>query len=454
MKVRALAIAAAAPVLVAVLHADDWPHWRGPRGIGVSTETGLPERWSASENIGWKAPLAGLGVSTPIASGDFVIVTSQVGAGTKKAGRHPTLTQGGDPSAAGERALGVGAPADPAGGARFVVEAFRRADGRRAWVYQIDAEGPRPEVHEKHNMASPSPTSDGERIYAWFATGQIVALDVNGKLVWQRKLGEEGGAFDVNWGHSSSPTLYEDLLLLLCDHESSSYLLAVDKRTGKDRWRVDRGKGRASYSTPVVVQGPTGPEMIVNSSERLDAYDPRNGAHLWFTGGSNRFPIPTPTLMDGVLYTSRGYRSGPYLAIRPGGRGDIIGTHVIWESPTGAPYVSSLVAYDGLVYMSNDNGVVNVVDAKSGERIWQERVGGVFSASPVAADGKIYMLSESGEMVVLKAGRPPAILARNDIGERTLASPAISNGQIFIRTDRSLVAIGKPRGASRPTADR
>jgi outer membrane protein assembly factor BamB len=265
---------------------------------------------------------------------------------------------------------------------------------------------------------------------------------MNGKPVWSRHLGKENGPFEINWGHSSSPTLYRDTLILLCDHEPSSYLLAVDVRTGKDRWKVDRGSGRASYSTPIVVDGPNGPEMIVNSSERVDAYDPRTGTYLWHFGDSNRFPIPVASQHNGIIYLSRGYRSGPYAALRPGGKGDISKSSVVWSVPTGAPYISSLVFWDGLLYMANDVGVVTAVDAKTGQRVWQERIGGVFAASPIAGDGKIYLPAEGGEVIVLRGGRKPDVIARNKIGERLVAGMAVSNGQLFIRTDGNLFCIG------------
>jgi outer membrane protein assembly factor BamB len=427
--------------------AADWPQWRGPNGTGATNETGLPVRWSASENVIWKAPIAGLGVSTPIVSGDRVFVTSQIGSGVRREGNHPRLVQGGNAAAAGERELGASRRAASADErATFVVESFSRADGTRLWQYRLDAEGTLPGVHDKHNLASPSPVTDGQMVYAWFGTGQLIALDMNGKQVWRRHLGQEISPFEVIWGHSSSPTLFEDLLILLCDHEPASYLLAVDKRTGKERWRADRGKGRMSYSTPLVVNTPGGPELIVNSSERVDAYDPRTGAHLWFTGGTNRFPIPMPVFHDGLIYMSRGYRSGPYMAIRPGGRGDVTKSHVVWESATGAPYISSLVFDGGLIYMATDVGAITVVDARTGQRLSQQRIDGVFSASPVAGDGKIYFVSETGETIVLQSGRTPTVLARNDLGERAVASPAISNGRIFIRTDDHVFCIGTRAG--------
>jgi outer membrane protein assembly factor BamB len=424
--------------------AADWPHWRGPNGTSTTDETNLPVTWSATENVAWKAPIAGLGVSSPIVTGNLVVVTSQIGDSTRRAGNHPRLVQGGDAEAAGERALGAAraSRADAGEPTTFLIEAFDRGSGKRMWEYRLEAAGPMPEVHDKHNMASSSPVSDGQMIYAWFATGQIVALDLNGRRLWERHLGKEIAPFDIVWGHSSSPTLFEDSLLLLCDHTSASYLLALDKRTGKEKWRADRGQGKSAYSTPLVVPGPSGPEIIVNSSERVDAYDARTGEPLWHTGGANRFPVPSPLFHDGVVYMSRGYRSSPYMALRPGGRGDITKSHVLWENATGGPYISSLVHLDGLIYMPTDVGAVTVVDARDGSRVWQQRVDGVFSASPVAGDGKVYFLSENGETIVVRGGRNPEVIARNPLGERAIASPAISNGQIFIRTDDHIFAIG------------
>jgi outer membrane protein assembly factor BamB len=429
---------------VAVVGAD-WPHWRGPNASGVSPDRTLPTRWSATDNIVWKAPIAGAGVSTPIVSGDRVYVTSQIGAGVRREGTHPRLVQGADAAAHGERALATDAAA---GGDRsktvFLVEAFGRADGKRIWERRIDATGDLTPVHDKHNLATPSPVSDGTLVFAWFGTGQIAALDRSGAVVWQRHLATENGAFDIQWGHGSSPVLYGDLLILLCDQPAKSYLVAIDKTTGKDRWKADRGQGRSSYSTPLVVEGAFGAELIVNSTERIDAYDVKTGTFLWHAGESSRFAVPSPVFHDGVIYASRGYRSGPYMALKPGGRGDVNATRTLWRVATGAPYVSSLLYYDGIVYMANDVGVLTAVDAATGVRVWQERVDGVFSASPVGGAGHVYFVSENGDTVVVKAGRAPQVVARNALGERAVASPAISNGQVFIRTDKHVFAIGRP----------
>jgi outer membrane protein assembly factor BamB len=429
---------------VAQVRADNWPQWRGPLATGVSAETGLPERWSDTENIAWKAPIRGLGISSPVVWGDRVFVTSQIGRGARRAGNHPSLVQGGNPADAGERALGAGLTGPPAGAKiSFLVTALSRIDGKKLWEHELAAEGDLAEVHDKHNLASASPVTDGQRVYAWFGSGQIVALDMSGKPVWSRHLGREYAPFAINWGHSSSPALFDGSLILLCYHNPTAHLLSLDAVSGKTRWRIERGRDINSYSTPLIVRADGAAEAIVNSSEGMSGHDPATGRLLWHIQETNRFPIPMPVAHEGIIYTTRGYRSSPYLAIRPGGRGDVSRSHVLWRVDTGGPYVSSLVHYNGLLYMAGDVGVLSAIDAKSGQRVWQERTGGVFTASPVAADGKVYLLSEDGQAFVLAAGNPPKVLARNRLTARQLASPAISGGRIFIRTDDAVIAVGK-----------
>lgn len=426
--------------LAVLVHADDWPNWRGPASSGISSERGLPERWSDGDNIAWKARLDGLGISSPIVSGDLVFVTSQQGNGDVRPG--PRLAQSGDAGGAGERPLGAG-PMKGDGSVTFLVSAFDRRSGSRAWQFALAAEPPLMSVHEKHNLASPSPVTDGQRVYAWFATGQIAAVDLSGKLVWKKHLGADFGPFRINWGHGSSPTVFRDLLILICYHESQSYLLALDARTGAVRWKVDAADGVTSYSTPLVVEANGTAEIVVNSSAGVSGHDLATGARLWHIEETNRFPIPMPLFQNGFIYASRGYRSSPFMAVKPGGRGNVDPSHVAWRAPSGAPYVSSLAYYDNLIYMVGDVGVLTVVDAATGDRVHQERIGGVYSASPVAGDGKIYLLSEDGETIVVAAGRTPRILARNRLNARQLASPAIAGGRLFIRSDDALYAIGK-----------
>jgi outer membrane protein assembly factor BamB len=440
-------IAGAALLVLAVpdLAAEDWPQWRGPSSLGVSSGSGLPTTWSGKDNIAWQARLAGLGTSSPIVWGDRVFVTSQVGRALVASGAHPQLARDDRTLAERENPIGGRRPdsARTASEVWLVVEAFRRSDGLRLWEYRAKATGPMPEVHEKHNLATPTPTTDGQRVYAWFGNGQIVALDMDGRLVWTRHLGVEYSTFETLWGHGSSPTLHNGLLILLCDHRMASFLLALDARTGKERWKVDRGEGRVSHSTPLVVPGPKGDELLVNSSERIDVYDPATGTLLWYAGVPRQTPIPSAVFAGGRIFLSRGYRNSDYMALRPGGRGDVTATHVEWVSPSGASYVPSILYYDGLLYMTNEIGVVTCADAKTGERVWRHRLGGVFFASPVAGDGKVYLLSETGETFVMRAGRTPQVLAANDLNERFIASPAISQGRLFLRSDRTLFVVGK-----------
>jgi outer membrane protein assembly factor BamB len=375
---------------------------------------------------------------------DRVIATSQVGKSARAGdGAHPQLAR--DDRTLAERESPIGGRQGESTATSdivLVVEAFARADGRRLWEYRTKATGPVPDVHEKHNLATPTPVTDGKRVYSWFGNGQIVVLDMEGRLVWTRNLGVEIGPFKTLWGHGSSPVLFDDLLILLCDHLSDAYLLAVDASTGKDSWKVDRGDNLTSHSTPLVMRRPEGTELLVNSSERIDVYDPRTGKLLWFTGGPRQTPIPSAVFHDRI-YLSRGYRNSDYVAIRPGGRGDVTSTHVDWQAPSGASYVPSILYYEGLLYMTNEVGVVTCADAKTGAAVWRHRLGGVFFASPVAGDGKVYMVSETGETFVLRAGRTPDVLARNDLGERFIASPAISHGRLFLRSDRTLFAVGR-----------
>ena len=440
MRNRLSSVALLCALLLVQLQADDWPQWRGPQASGVSPEQGLPVRWSDTENVAWKAPLTGLGISSPIVFGDRVFVTSQAGNGQVRPG--PRLVQSGNAADAGERPLG-GSIAKEGGKVVFLLSAFDRASGRRAWQVELPAEGPLPSVHEKHNLASPSPTADSERVYAWFATGQIAAIDHSGKLVWKKHLGAEYGPFEINWGHGSSPVVHKDQLILLCYHEPRSYLLSLDARTGAVKWKVDAPAGVTSYSTPLVVEAGGRSEIVVNSSTGVSGHDLATGQRLWHVEETNRFPIPMPLFHDGMIYTSRGYRSSPFMAIKPGGKGNVAASHVTWKVPSGAPYVSSILHYDGFIYMTGDVGVLTVVDAKTGERVHQERLGGVYSASPVAGDGKVYLASEDGETIVLAAGRAPKILARNRLSARQLASPAISGGRLFIRSDDALYAISR-----------
>ncbi|MEE2778066.1 MAG: PQQ-binding-like beta-propeller repeat protein [Acidobacteriota bacterium] len=428
----ALALLAGAP-----LAAADWPQWRGPAGAGVSPDSELPLRWSEGD-AAWATRLGGSGVSSPVVGRGRVIVTSQLGAGARKPGRHPQLARN-DPEVAENEQPLLGSRSGE--GATFLVEAFSPDTGERLWRHELKAEGELPLVHEKHNLASPSAVIDDEAIYAWFGTGQLVALSHAGELLWRRHLGRELGPFELDWGHASSPAVGGELLYLVCFHDRSSTLLALDKHTGRDSWRVQRPAEVRTYSTPTLIEPTSGAELVVNSTEGLHAYAPDSGDLLWHADGEHRFGVGVPSYVDGVLYANRGYRSGPYMAMLPGGRGDVSQSHVRWRVATGAPYVSSLLVYRGLIFLAGDSGIITCADAETGEKLWQERTGAIFSASPVAGDGKVYFAAESGETFVYAPERSPRRLATNSLDGRIVASPAIANDRIFLRTDDRLVAV-------------
>jgi outer membrane protein assembly factor BamB len=424
------------------LRADNWPQWRGPAGTGISTEKGLPVEWSRDQNIAWRAALPGLGVSSPVVWGDRVFVTYQLGAGALRTGRHPTFVQDGNPAEQGETPIGGARPQGVDEKISFAVAAYRASDGRQLWEHRFDAAGKLPDVHEKRNLATSSAVTDGERVYAWFSSGQLAAVTMDGKPVWNRHLGQDYAVFDLPWGHASSPALHRDRLILLSYLGSSAFLLALDKRTGKELWKVERPGTLKSYSTPLVIEGPQGAAAIVNSNEHVEAFDPADGKPLWKYVESTNFAVPMPVYHEGMLYASRGYRSGPYWAMKLSERGDVAKSKLAWHVDTGAPYTSSMVYDNGLLFMATEMGIVTCIDAKTGERVWRERLGGIYSASPVAADGKIYLASENGETLVVKSARTPQVLAKNKLDMRVIASPAIAGGRIFLRGDRHLVAVG------------
>lgn len=412
-----------------LLAAAQWPQWRGPGGQGVSSETGLAAEWSATKNIAWKAAIAGTGTSSPIVVNGLVVVTSQVGSYAAPDGSDPRLARDERTLAVKEKAIG-----GAAGKVFLAVEAFGLGDGKKRWEYRVPASGEEPEMHEKHNLATPTPVTDGDRIYAWFGNGFAVALDLNGKTVWTKPLAPEFGSFLNQWGHGSSPALYGDTVLFLVDHRPVSYLLALDAKTGAVRWKTDRGRGRVSHSTPTIVPGVKGDELLVNSSEKIDVYDPATGKLLWNFGSERQTPIPTPVSANGMIFMSRGYRNSDILALAPGGE-------LKWRLANGGSYVPSILHYQGLLYMTNEVGVVSCVDAASGAVVWKHRLDGIFFASPVAADGKIYFTSETGEVWVLRAGRSAEVLAKNAIDDRMLASPAVAAKTILLRGDGTLYAI-------------
>jgi outer membrane protein assembly factor BamB len=382
-----------------------WPVWRGPSGQGLVTGT-YPDTWSATENVAWKKPVSGRGNSSPIVWGDRIFLTTAYD-----------------------------------GGRRVSLIAFRRSDGTQLWE-AFAPDGRTGRAHYKNGHASATPSTDGTLVYASFGSRGLAAFDFNGKLVWHKDLGD----VDNYHGAAGSPLLYKNRVILYQDFDGGSFVAAFDARTGKELWRTPR-RASVGWGTPVAVRVGTRDEIIVSSQAAVTAYDPDTGRELWVCDGNSFEVIPTPVVGHGLVFASSG-RVGPTLAIRPGGRGNVTRTHLAWTSPKGSPFVPSPIVYGDQLYMVNDMAsIVTSFEAATGKVLWQGRLGVAqregFSASPVAVDGKIFFTNDQGETFVLRAGPTFELLRTNRIGETTLASPALVDGRWYIRTDRSLVAIGR-----------
>lgn len=382
-----------------------WPVWRGPSGQGLVTGS-YPDTWSATENVAWKKPVPGRGNSSPIVWGDRIFLTTA----------HE-------------------------GGRRVSLIAFRRSDGTQLWE-TFAPDGRTGRVHYKNGHASATPSTDGTLVYASFGSRGLAAFDFGGKLVWHKDLGD----VDNYHGAAGSPLLYKNRVILYQDFDSGSFVAAFDARTGKELWRTPR-RASVGWGTPVAVRVGTRDEIIVSSQGAVTAYDPDTGRELWVCDGNSFEVIPTPVVGHGLVFASSG-RVGPTLAIRPGGRGNVTRTHLAWTSPKGSPFVPSPIVYGDQLYMVNDMAsIVTSFEAATGKVLWQGRLGVAqregFSASPVAVDGKIFFTNDQGETFVLRAGPTFELLRTNRIGETTLASPALVDGRWYIRTDRSLFAIGR-----------
>jgi outer membrane protein assembly factor BamB len=380
-----------------------WPRWRGPGGQGVVSDAGYPDRWSATENVLWKARVPGRGHSSPIVWGDRLFVTTGHEDG------------------------------------RVSVLSYRVSDGALLWEAFSPDRTPE-QMHPKNSPASPTPTTDGTRVYASFGNKGVLAVDFSGKVLWHRSL----GSFDNYHGTAGSPLLYQNRLIMFQDHGGGAFVVALDAATGQTVWRTPR-KGTVGWSTPIALRVHDHDELIVSSQGRVNAYDPATGKDLWNCGGNLFEVIPTPVVGHGLLFCSSG-RAGPTLAIRPGGSGDVTNTHVEWQSPRGSPFVPSPVLYGDHLYLVNDmTSVATCLDAKTGKRIWQERLGEAmregFSASPVVADGKVFFTNDLGETFVVRAGPTFELLHVNRLAAPTLASPALVGGRWYFRTEHELVAI-------------
>jgi outer membrane protein assembly factor BamB len=422
-----------------------WPSFRGHEASGIAELQKLPDRWNPAtgENVLWRTKIPGLAHSSPIVWGDLIFVTSAI-SGRKDATFKPGLYGDGDAS-------------DDRSEHRWRLYAIDKRTGKVRWERTAAQGPPRNKRHIKSTYASSSPATDGRIVVAWFGSQGIHAYDMSGGLRWSVDLGRVNmGAYDIpsyEWGPASSPIIWNGLVIVQCDTQADSFLLALDAATGKTIWKADRHE-LPSWGTPMIVTTPAGPELVTNASNFVRAYDPRTGKQLWQLGGSSKITAPTPIFAGGLHIIASGRApERPIFAVKPGARGDLTlpkdatsSAQVAWSKTGRGSYMPTPLAYRGLLYVLANNGVFDAYDIASGKEIYRQRlplVGSGFSASPVAADGKIYLSNEDGEMLVVEAGETFKHLGTNSMGETLMATPAISQGVIYVRGASTLFAIGR-----------
>jgi outer membrane protein assembly factor BamB len=389
-------------------HAEDWPQFRGPTGQGHSTERNLPLEWSESKNVLWKTPLPGRGWSSPVVVGGRVWLTSAVR----------------DRNGASLRALAY----DAATGREAVnVELFRLRDAAL--------------LNPKNSHASPTPIVGDDRVYLHFGGEGTAAITTAGEIVWKASI-----RFTNQHGGGGSPVLYDDLLIFNCDGWDAAFVVALDARTGKVRWKTNRRyPADQAYTTPLVIRVGDRDQVVSVGAYRAAAYDPRSGREIWRVSYRDGFSnVPRPVYGHGLVYIATGFQQPSLLAVRADGTGDVTRTHIAWTQQRAAPFTPSPLVVDDLLYTVSDIGIAAALDAKTGVPVWMQRLSGNYSASPVFADGRIYFQSEEGITTVLAPGREFRVLARNQLEGDTLASMAVSEGSIFLRTDSALYRIGAP----------
>ena len=384
-----------------------WPRWRGPSGQGQVAGGQYTDKWSPATSV-WKVSVPGRGNSSPIVWGDRLFLTTGYN-----------------------------------NGERLSMLAYSRADGKKLWETNIPQNGVE-YPHAKNGFASATPATDGQYVYASFGRHGLVAFDFDGKIVWQHKF----GIIDNYHGPAGSPVLYKDRIFIYQDANPApgqgAFVGAFDKKTGKPIWQTPRSEN-VGWGTAVVITTGARDELIVSSQRRVAAYDPDSGKELWSARGMSSEVIPTPVVGHGLVFASSG-RAGPTLAIRPGGSGDVTSSHVAWSSPRGSPFVPSGIIVGDLLYLVNDmQSILTVVEAATGKPVYQDRLGVAmregFSASPVHVNGKIYFTNDEGQTFVVEHGRTFKLLHVNELGEQTLASPALVDGTWYWRTRSFLRAI-------------
>ncbi len=406
--------------------ADNWPAWRGPEGTGVSTEKNLPTKWSATENVRWRTPLPERGNSTPVVWGNRVFITQAI----EKENRRMLMC-------------------------------FDRANGKRLWQSGVTF-AEKEATHATNPQCSASPVTDGERVFASFASAGLYCYNFDGKELWHRDLGKQAHI----WGNAASPILYGDLCILNFGPGERTFLIALDKKTGKTIWQVnepggDSGETRpgekpqwtGSWTTPIVIKVSGHDELIMSWPKRVAAYEPQTGKELWTCSGLNPLVYTSPLYADGIVVCMGGF-NGSSLAVNAGGSGDVTETHRLWQHPKTKQRIGSGVVSRGHIYILDDPGVAECIELQTGKVIWEERLKGQGAksdswSSMVLSGDKLYVVNQSGDTFVLKTNPRFELLSANPLGETTMASLAVSNGEIFIRTYSNLwcIAASKTFGA-------
>ena len=387
--------------------AEDWPQFRGPGGQGHSTEKGLPLEWSETRNVVWKVPVPGLGWSSPVVVASRVWLTTSVQ----------------EQRAASLRLIAF----DTETGRQVVnVEVFRMSNAQL--------------LNAKNSHASPTPIVEGDRVYVHFGAEGTAALTTSGEVVWKTRL-----RYESQHGNGGSPTLYGDLLIVSCDGADQAYVVALDKNSGKTRWKESRRQPwDQAYTTPLVIRVGDRDQVVSIGAYRAGAYDPQTGREIWRVNYRDGFSnVPRPVYGHGMVYIATGFQDPSLLAVRVDGKGDVTGTHVAWELRRGAPHTPSPLLVGDELYIVSDIGIASCLDAKTGATHWQARLGGNYSASPVFADDRIYFFSEEGMATIVAPGKEFKRITTNTLDGATLASMAVSRGSFFIRTHDHLYRIGK-----------
>jgi len=400
-----------------VVNGGNWPQWRGPSLDGVSEEKGLPDKWSTEENVTWKLALPGRSGATPIIWGETIFL-------------------------------------NVADGDDLQLWSVDRGAGAVKWKKKLS--GGNFKIN-KQNMSSPSPVTDGKAVYVMTGTGIFKAFDFAGNELWARDIQKEYGAFGLNWGYASSPLLWKGMLYVQVLHgmktDDPSYVLRMDPKTGKTLAKVDRPteaivESPDSYTTPAVWTSGNQTEIIITGGDVVTGHDPMTLRELWRANVLNPQNNPmnriiaSPVVKDGLIYAPTRVR--PLTALRPGGKGDVTKSHMVWQNPNG-PDVPTPVTDGKYLYVTNDRGIIWCLDAKTGAEIYGgKRIkAAIYSSSPVLADGKLYVTNEEGLVTVVQAGPEFKVVAENDMKDYTLSSPAVSDGQLFLRTASHLYCIGK-----------